>query len=375
MLALKMKRSIKSLTLNAISLARLAEQGHAKAQYNLGVLYSKGIVVGRDFKEAAKWYQRAAEQGHAKAQYNIGVLYSKGIGVHRDSKEAGIWYRMAAEQGFDRAQLTLGYLYEYGEGVPQDSKEATEWYRMAAEQGNPDAQLNVGYQYEFAYGVSRDFKEAIKWYRRAAEQGDEEAQYNLEQLRDKDLEIAGASVEAGKLPLEAPRHGEIKDRQRTELSKDDRLIDPNAPFPSINKWIYDISQKFAKKSEQAQKVFMLRIGMLGSPPKTLEKIGEKIGITKERVRQIVNKMERSGRHPMRKKWLQPLIIKALEIVDSRGGKIDNTTLVSLLLSHGPDGEMLKFATPFIDFMSSLPEWANSGLKIGENGVLFTDKSA
>ncbi len=440
-----MKRSVKSLTLNDISLARLAEQGHAKAQYNLGVsyskgigvhqdikeaakwyrraaeqgfdkaqynlgvLYSKGIGVRQDFKEAAKWYRRAAIQGHAKAQYNLGVSYSKGIGVHQDIKEAAKWYRRAAIQGHAKAQLTLGYLYEYGEGVPQDSRKATKWYGMAAEQGNPDGQLNVGYQYEFAYGVSRDFKKAAKWYRMAAEQGhakaqyslgymyecgdgvsqdfkkadkwyrmaaeqgDEEAQYKMEQFCDKDLEIAGASVEEGKLPLEASKHGEIKDQHRAELSRNDKLIDPNTPFPSIDKWVSDISQKFFRKAEQTKKVFMLRMGMLGSPPKTLEQIGEQIGITRERVRQIINKMKRLACHPIRRKRLQPLIIRALEIVDSKGGKIDNTTLVSLLLAHGAGGEMLKFATPFTDFLSSLREWENSGLKIGENGVVFTDR--
>ena len=51
-----------------------AEQGHAKAQSNLGVMYSKGQGVPQDYAEARKWFRKAAEQGHPQAQYNLGVM-------------------------------------------------------------------------------------------------------------------------------------------------------------------------------------------------------------------------------------------------------------------------------------------------------------
>ncbi len=46
----------------------LAEQGNAKAQFNLGVMYDRGLGVPQDYAEAVKWYRKAAEQGHAGAQ-------------------------------------------------------------------------------------------------------------------------------------------------------------------------------------------------------------------------------------------------------------------------------------------------------------------
>ena len=52
-----------------------AEQGDAKAQYNLGVSYDNGRGVPQDDKEAAWWTWLAADQGHAKAQYNLGLMY------------------------------------------------------------------------------------------------------------------------------------------------------------------------------------------------------------------------------------------------------------------------------------------------------------
>ena len=55
-----------------------------------------------------KWWRQAAEQGHAEAQYNLGVCYEKGEGVAQDSSEAVKWFRQAAEQGVAEAQFWLG---------------------------------------------------------------------------------------------------------------------------------------------------------------------------------------------------------------------------------------------------------------------------
>ena len=47
----------------------LADQGDAFAQYNLGVMYSKGQGVTQDNAAAVRWYRKAADQDFAKAQY------------------------------------------------------------------------------------------------------------------------------------------------------------------------------------------------------------------------------------------------------------------------------------------------------------------
>jgi len=56
-------------------------QGHANAQYGLGMAYTFGQGVPQDDMEAAKWYRLAAVQGHAYAQNNLGMIYFKGSGV------------------------------------------------------------------------------------------------------------------------------------------------------------------------------------------------------------------------------------------------------------------------------------------------------
>jgi hypothetical protein len=142
-------------------------------------MYAKGLGVQQNFFEAAVWYVMAAVQGHADAQYNLGVMYENGRGVPKVYQEAVKWYRLAADQGDASAQHNLGVMYENGRGVPQDYKEAVKWYRLAAEQGNASAQNNLGVMYANGQGVPQDNKEAVKWCRLAAEQGNADAQYNL----------------------------------------------------------------------------------------------------------------------------------------------------------------------------------------------------
>ncbi len=43
-----------------------------------------------------KWYRKAAEQGNDSAQFNLGVMYTKGRGVPQDYVQAHMWYNLAA---------------------------------------------------------------------------------------------------------------------------------------------------------------------------------------------------------------------------------------------------------------------------------------
>jgi predicted aspartyl protease len=47
------------------------------------------------------WFRKAAEQGLARAQYNLGVMYDEGQGVPKNVEAALLWYRLAAEQSKD----------------------------------------------------------------------------------------------------------------------------------------------------------------------------------------------------------------------------------------------------------------------------------
>ncbi len=103
-------------------------------------MQDKGHGALQDYQEALKWYRMAAEQGHAPAQFNLGVMYRHGQGVSQDYQEALKWYRKAAEQGHAAAQNNLGVLYEVGQGVPQDFARAHMWYSIGVKGSSGEEQ-------------------------------------------------------------------------------------------------------------------------------------------------------------------------------------------------------------------------------------------
>ena len=52
---------------------------------------------------AVEWYRKAADQGDARAQFNLGVVYAYGKGVPEDFPEALRWFRKAHAQGYEHA--------------------------------------------------------------------------------------------------------------------------------------------------------------------------------------------------------------------------------------------------------------------------------
>ena len=105
-------------------------------------MYAEGNDVPEDDAEAVRWYRLAAEQGHASAQNNLGLMYAEGNGVPEDDAEAVRWYRLAAEHGHALAQTNLGFMYGNGDGVPEDLVLAYMWFNLSAAQGNETAQGN-----------------------------------------------------------------------------------------------------------------------------------------------------------------------------------------------------------------------------------------
>jgi TPR repeat protein len=123
-----------------------------------------------DYASAFRLMKPLAENGDAKAQHNLGVMYDRGRGIPQDHTKAWKWYRRAAEQGFPEAQHNLGFMYYQGQGVPQNYTEAAKWYRRAAEQGMKDSQVNLGLMYYQGQGVSKDYVLAHMWLNLAASQ-------------------------------------------------------------------------------------------------------------------------------------------------------------------------------------------------------------
>ncbi|MDR2870050.1 MAG: sel1 repeat family protein, partial [Deferribacteraceae bacterium] len=61
--------------------------------------YAFAVCLGvLDYDEAVYWYQKAAEQGHARAKYELARCYEAGIGIEQDAAEAVRLYHEAMQK-------------------------------------------------------------------------------------------------------------------------------------------------------------------------------------------------------------------------------------------------------------------------------------
>jgi hypothetical protein len=131
-----MKRTLKVI---ALVLLLISNAGCALDPFVKGY----NAYASKDYETALREFRPVAEQGDARAQFGLGLMYHEGQGVAQDYEEAMKWYRLAAEQGDAGAQNNLGVMYEWGHGVMQDYIVAIKWYRLAAEQGQAEAKSNL----------------------------------------------------------------------------------------------------------------------------------------------------------------------------------------------------------------------------------------
>lgn len=162
-------------------LVPLAQKGDRQSQVNLGILYSAGHGVERDFKKAYWWFSEAAKRGSVKALNNMAVLYLEGRGVEKQVQHSAKLFEISAKSGSVDAMLMLGYLYKNELKKP---KLSFKWFKLASENGNEKATFNLAMLYEQGIGTQKDIKKAIELYRIMAEKGDfkEQAQQKLEKL-------------------------------------------------------------------------------------------------------------------------------------------------------------------------------------------------
>jgi serine/threonine protein kinase/TPR repeat protein len=190
-------------------------RGHAMAE--VGLRYSNGAGVGRDFVKAAQWFEQAWAAGDVsagtllaecylygkgvtknetkaiallqdaaaahdpRAMDQLGTCYHKGIGVARDDRKAFRFYNAAANLNYLDSRGNLGVLYltsdetELGKDQAARTEKAVALFREGAKQKNAFCMFLYARCFEAGTGVDANPSEAIDWYRRAAEAGNRPA--------------------------------------------------------------------------------------------------------------------------------------------------------------------------------------------------------
>lgn len=188
-----------------VPLRQAADQGDARGQYWLGIMYSGGLGVEKNCDTAIEWLRKAANQRLPLAETGLGMAHYQGICVRRDHTTAAMWLQRAANQGFAAAQAQLGAMYLRGEGVREDHKAAFIWTKKALDReyapDDPDAatfapakartQLLLGLMYEGGLGVPKDIALARSWYQKSAEGGNDTAKARLAALPESAVSTGG----------------------------------------------------------------------------------------------------------------------------------------------------------------------------------------
>lgn len=148
----------------ATLLNSLAENGHAPAQFRLGLLYRLGLGVAADRRLAVYWLEKAARQHEVGAQYYLADAYRRGDGIPRAPELAFQGFRTLAERGYAPAQYRLALAYMAGEGIARDEKAAVRWLEQAATGGHLGAVRRLAQAYRNGeLGLPQDLKAAQDW--------------------------------------------------------------------------------------------------------------------------------------------------------------------------------------------------------------------
>ena len=157
--------------ITAIELAEpLANLGDPAAQTLLGEIYSRGLGVKRDMKEAARWYQAAAKAGKPEAQFRYAMILLEGSAVSRDEAQARDLMQAAADRGLPLAE------YNYGQMLIESSPsggftDAARYFEKAAKAGVPEAQYAMSQLFASGRGVTEDLPKARAFLHAAALNG------------------------------------------------------------------------------------------------------------------------------------------------------------------------------------------------------------
>ena len=169
-------------------------------------------------------YIDAANNGDAKAQYNIGLCYVFGNGVSKNKKKAVTWIMNAAEQDYSDAQNALGDYYYNGFGVKRDFEKAFYWYKRAADLGDPLGLNNVGMCYYRGIGVNENSQKALEFLKKSAEKKNISAIMNLEKIFG--IKLPNNNMQQSNI---AQQHNAVQQNQTQNMSTKQVVHTPSSP--------------------------------------------------------------------------------------------------------------------------------------------------
>ena len=78
-------------------------------------MYEHGLSVDKNYKKAARIYNKAAKKGYAYVQFKLGLLYAKGHGIKQSNVKAYAWLFAANQNLLNRPSKENKTSKEIGE--------------------------------------------------------------------------------------------------------------------------------------------------------------------------------------------------------------------------------------------------------------------
>lgn len=125
-----MNQKIRGIVLGLALIATVALSMAQAQDYNDGLI----AASAGDYNTAVMKWKPLAEKNNPMAQFNLALMYHRGLGVGMDEKKAVSLYKQSANNGYKLAQEFLAAAYYEGWfGLPRDQQKADYWLSRSEE--------------------------------------------------------------------------------------------------------------------------------------------------------------------------------------------------------------------------------------------------